>query len=270
MQLRHRVALAGRELDEIDDRIIIQGVQTRSAKSTQSAVSLYGANGQRLAVAQRDNIDIQVKFGILVRKTDMALRAELLDGVNLWAASALKEYGGAWLTLNYKPNRRMHVYLVEAAEEGDLKDWANTFTLTFRAYGVPYWQEVSAEAITTDVTTAKTALMTVNGSAQTVAEIELYNASGAQINTAGVSAGGRAMSFSGLAMLGGETLVIDHDDEGLLRIRIRAANGAYRSAYDKRMPNSANDLYVMPGVQPVSFTAQRACSMTAVARGRFL
>lgn len=270
MQLRHRVALAGRELDEIDDRIIIQGVQTGSAKSTQTAVSLYGADGQRLAVTQRDNIDVQVKFGILVRKTDMATRAELLDGVNLWAAAALKEYGGAWLSVNYKPNRRMHVYLMEAAEEGDLKNWADTFTVTFRAYGVPYWQEVTAEAIVTEVNTMKTVQMTVNGSAQTVADIELYNASGAQINTATVAAGNRTMSFSGLAMLGGESLVIDHDDEGRLRIRIRAANGTYRNAYDKRLPNSANDLYVMPGIRPVSFTAQRACSMTAVARGRFL
>ena len=270
MQLRHRVALNGAELDEIDSRVIIQGVQSGRAKTTQSAISLYGSNGQRLSVNQRDNMDVKVQFALLIRKDDMAARAAFLDQVNAWAGIAQKEYGGAWLTANYKENRRMHVYLAEAAEEGDLKEWTNVFDLTFRAYGVPYWQEVETETYTSDVTSARVGQIRVNGSAQTVADIELANMSGAKIDTATVYAGAWGIGFTDLGLMAGETLVIDHSDEGRLQLRIRDANGVYRSVYNKRSPYSANDLYVMPGLQVVRFQAQRACIMTARAYGRFL
>ena len=270
MQLRHRAALNGVELDEIDSRVIIQGVECGAPKSTQSAISLFMANGQRFSVNQRDNIDVKVKFGLLIRKTDMAERAALLDQVNNWAAMAQKEYGGAWLTVNYKENRRLHVMLVEPAEEGDLKEWTNVFGITFRAYGIPYWIEQEAEVYTSDVTSARVGTIRVNGSAQTVADIELANMSGAKIDTATVYAGVWGIGFTGLGLMAGETLVIDHNDEGRLQLRIRDGNGVYRSVYDKRSPYSANDLYVMPGLQTVRFQAQRACIMTAKAYGRFL
>ena len=270
MQLRHRAALNGVELDEIDSRVIIQGVECGAPKSTQSAISLFRANGQRFSVNQRDNLDVKVKFGLLIRKTDMAARAALLDQVNNWAAMAQKEYGGAWLTVNYKENRRLHVMLAEPAEEGDLKEWTNVFGITFRAYGIPYWIEQEAEVYTSDVTSARVGTIRVNGSAQTVADIELANMSGAKIDTATVYAGAWGIGFTGLGLMAGETLVIDHSDEGRLQLRIRDGNGVYRSVYGKRSPYSANDLYVMPGFQTVRFQAQRACIMTAKAYGRFL
>ena len=270
MQLRHRAALDGVQLDEIDGRIVIQGVQTASGKTSMTGISLFGRDGQRLTNVQRDTIDVQVNFGMLIRKTNLAARAELLDLVNNWAAAALPENGGAWLTVNYKTNRRMRVVLAEPAEEGDLKDWTNTFHITFRGYGVPYWQDETGATLTSGIGSSQSAYMDIGGSARTVADIELHNESGAKIETATVKAGTSQMSFSGLGMEANETLCIDHDENGYLRIRIRNAQNRYRSAMEKRSGESADDLYVMPGRQMISFSAQRACSAKATVFGRYL
>jgi len=270
MQLRHRVALAGVQLDEVDSRIIVQGVRTAGGKTSTSAVSLYGRDGQRVTSSQRDTMDIEVSFGLLIRNTDLQARATLLEAVNSWAGQALKENGGAWLTVNYKEKRRVHVYLETPAEEGDLKDWDNTFKIGFRAYGVPYWQEISPASYVSRTGTKINGTVTVGGSARTVANVRLENMSGSLINTCSVTVGNYTMSFKDLALAGEETLLIDHSAEGLLRIRIRDAAGKYRSALAKRMPESADDFYVMPGERAASFTAQRSCVLTVSAVGRYL
>jgi len=270
MQLRHRVALAGVQLDEVDSRIIVQGVRSAGGKTSVNAVSLYGRDGQRVTSSQRDTMDIEVSFGLLIRNNDMAARAELLEAVNAWASQALKENGGAWLTVNYKEKRRAHVYLETSAEEGDLHDYANSFRIGFRAYGVPYWQESSPTTYTSSISSSSSGQVTVDGSARTVANVRLENASGDLINTCRVTVGPNTMNFTALALAGGETLVIDHTAEGRLRIRIRNTSGGHRSVMARRTPESADDLYVMPGEQAVSFTAQRACTMTVSVNGRFL
>lgn len=270
MQLRHRVALAGVQLDEVDSRIIVQGVRSAGGKTSVSAVSLYGRDGQRVTSSQRDTMDVEISFGLLIRNTDMTARAALLDAVNAWASRALRENGGAWLTVDYKENRRAHVYLEIPAEEGDLHDWANTFRIVFRAYGVPYWQEVNPAAYVSRAGVNIRGVVSVGGSAPTVAAARLENVSGSMINTCSVTIGDHTMSFADLALAGEETLVIDHSAEGMLRIRVRDAAGQYRSALALRTPESADDFYLTPGDHIASFTAQRACVLTAEACGRYL
>jgi hypothetical protein len=268
--LRHRVALNGAELDELDGRIIIQSVRTDSGKTSMTGISLFRRDGQRLTNVQRDTIDVEIGFGLLIRKTDMAARAELLDIVNRWAYAAAKENGGAWLTVNYKVNRRMWVVLADPAEEGDLKDWANTFTITFRAYGVPYWQEISGQSYISNVGSSQFTIMDIGGSAQTVANIELHNESGQRIDTVTLRVGDSYMGFTGLGLDGNESLIIHHDNNGMLRIWIRNASNQFRSAMAQRAWSSADDLYVNPGKQTVGFSAQRACKMTVTVYGRYL
>lgn len=271
MQLKHRAALNGAELDELDNRIIIQGVNVEAGKSTINAISLYGREGQRVTGMTRDSIDIEVQFGLLIRKNDMAARNELLETVNTWASVANRENGGAWLTVNYKENRRIRVILTDPAEEGDLKDWVNTFTIGFRAYGVPYWQEEQPTAnITSPISSAWSGILNVGGNVRTAAEATIKNEAGAVINTATVRVGNNEMSFSNLGLNANERLIIDHDNNGFLRIRILSVNGIYRSAMASRNGTSADDLYVMPGAQTIAFSAQRACSLVATAAGRFL
>ena len=257
MELAHRVALNGVQLDEIDPRINIKGVEENAGKETITGTATAAGSGQRITAWRRDTLDIVVKFSMLIEYNDMPGRTELLEKVIAWAAA------GGFLTLNYKPNRRVGVVLAQAPGAGDLYDWTSVYSLTFRAYTIPYWEEETARTATTGTGASGSCSMEVAGSAETVADITLRNMSGMTINNVTVNAAGKVMTFQGLSMGGSESLTISHSN-GLLVLRV-----GNRSAMAMRTPGSADDLRVKPGVRSFSFSADRACVMTVACRGRF-
>lgn len=273
MILKRRVALNGVELDEVDERIVISSVEPADGIEEISPANSAAGFGQRITGYRRNSVDIVVVFRILQRGHSVdgqQARSEVLEAVNAWAAAAAPERGGAYLTVNYKPERRLHVVLAQAPGEGSLWDWSKDFTITFRAYAVPYWEDeaVSSARIGTDNTSGSGSIQ-LDGSARTTVDAELLNRSGMSISTATITIGGKAMQFNAMGLAANETLVIDHAG-GLLRIRIRSAAGAYRSAMDKRAAASADDFTVTPGAVSVSFSCQRACRLTVNWRCRYL
>ena len=114
MQLMHRVALDGVELDSVDSRIMISKIETGDGKDNVQTVSLWGdSTGSRVTNVHRDSLDITVKFRIRLKKRNMAEREEVIEKVNAWA------FSGGWLTTNYKDNRRIRVFRQQAATPGD-------------------------------------------------------------------------------------------------------------------------------------------------------
>ena len=80
----------------------------------------------------------------------------------------------------------------------------------------------------------------------------------------------KAMVFSSLGLAAGETLVIDHNTSGLLRIRIRATGGTYRTVLAARSDESVDDFIVDPGTAQCQLTISGARKLTVSARGRWL
>lgn len=259
MILKRRVALDGVQLDSVDNRVLIQTVEPQAGKMSINTNSLWGADGSRVTNIHRDSLDINVKFSINEKSYRMAQRSEVFEKVLAWAA------GGGWLTVNTKPGRKIRVILAQPPGEGDLGN-RNQYTITFRAYGVPYWQE--ADATTKTLTgSSGSSTMTVGGSARTVMEGTFTNTSGGTIDTLTISAGGSSFSFSGLGLGNGQTLTIDHPDDGQRSwLRIRIGN---TSVLAKRTAGSSDDLYVQPGSRAVSFSAGGAGTMVFSCRGRF-
>lgn len=266
-----RVALNGVQLDEVHDAVVIRSVEPADGKESISAAGAAAGYGQRITSFRRDTVDMVVKFALDIKKNDMAGRAAALEAVNAWAAAASPDRGGAYMTVNYKPGRRLHVTLAQAPGEGSLWDWTKDFTITFRAYAVPYWEsetQLSAQVGGSD--SSGSGYVQVDGSVKTPIEAQLMNVSGMAVNSATVTIGGKAMSFTNLGLGANEALVIDHTADGLLRIRIRSAGGSYRSAMAKRSNTSSDDFPVLPGTVSASYTAQRACRLTLYWRCRYL
>lgn len=266
MQLAHRVSLGGVQLDEIDERIIIKAVDGGAGKDTVTKANTGAVDGARITGKRRDSIEVQVKFSMNIRRDIMEERADVLERIIAWATR------GGYLRIGYKPNRRLFIDEVTTPGEGDLWKRLSEYTITFRANAIPYWEEDDAVSAATETTQNGSGTITVNGSARTVADCELQNMSGANINIAEIAIGGKTMSFSALALAGDECLVIDHaitEGKNVIRIRIRDALGEYRSALGKRSAASADEFEVTPGSCAVSFSAQRACQLTVKVRGRF-
>ena len=262
MILRHRIALNGVQLDELDERILVLGVNDGAAKEAVSTVSLFGGVGQRVTARHRESLDVIVRFGLRIKAGDLQGRSELFERVAGWAA------GGGWLTVNYRPNRRIYVTCAQLPAAGDLAEWNGEYSITFRAYGVPYWMQESITNFAVESTRGATRWLTVPGTADTVLEVNATNLSGMEIATATIQAGGGVIALENLHLGPWEILVLDHDENGLLRIRIAGANG-WRSAMACRTAWSSDDLTVSPGAVAVTFTAQRAVQLVVGCYGRY-
>lgn len=262
MILSHRVALNGIELDSIDDRILIQGIDEGTGKENFSTVSLFGGIGQRITNRHRDSLDVAVRFSIRQKKTDMQARSDVFERVNAWAAP------GGWLTVNYKRDRKLRVECVQFPEAKDQWDWTAVYTILFRAYAVPYWQQAEASKLVATGNSI-TRQVGVAGSTDTVMGISFKNTSGSVCSTFKVQAGDSMIDLRALNLYNGETLHIDHTDDGLLRIRIQSGS-TYRSALNKRTVESDDDLWISPGYITVTATAQRTGTMTMSWAGRFV
>lgn len=266
MQLKHRVALDGVQLDEVDYRIMIQKIETGDGKENINTVSLMGGSGSRVTNIHRDSLDVTVKFTIRLRKTEMAAREEILEKVNAWA------FAGGWLTTNYKGNRKIRIFRAQAAGAGDPWNWTKEYAIVFRACGVPYWQEANAETVMFTNVSSKNITFGVKGSEKSVLDVQFKNTSGSTVNTFSINTGEASMSFTGLSLANGETLVIDHADNGKrnnLRIRIKGTGGSYRSAMEKRSSGSGNELTISPGTHTVTMSAGGAGTITVSCNGRF-
>ena len=261
MRLKHRVALNGVQLDELDERVLALGVTEAAARLSITTANRFGG-GQRIASEQREPLDVTVTFGLRLRSSEDELiqRSELFEKVAAWAA------GGGWLTYNLRPDRRIYVHCAQLPAAGDQKDWASEYTITFRAYGVPYWQGANPTNFTTSTTKGASKALEIAGTAPSVLEFSLQNTSGAEMSTFTISAGAYSFAFSGLGLMPGETLEVDHDPEGLLRIRIQGTGGAWRSAMDKR--TGSDELRVQPGSVVVQWAAQRVGLLTVRCYGR--
>lgn len=265
MIMARRVALNGVQLDELDERIVISAVEPGEGNENITSTESAAGYGSRITSGRRGTLDMTVRFKLLERgrtEEGMAQRAALLEAVNAWART------GGIMTVNYKPNRRLHVTMERPATEGSsLWDYSKEYTLQFRAYAIPYWEEEDANTVTFGGNAASgNRSITLEGSAKSTFDVELANTSGMTINSCTVRIGGNTMTFRSLGLGGSEALVIDHVD-GVVRIRIR--NGSsYRSAMTAR--TGANDFMSPPGAQACSYSADRAVRMTVSWRARFL
>lgn len=262
MQLAHRVALRGVQLDEIDPRIIIKGIEGGAGKETVTTTTTGAGDGTRITGKKRESVEVAVRFSMNIRRDDMPGRAAVLEAICAWAVQ------GGWLTISYKPNRQLWVDEVATPGEGDLWKRFDEYTITFRAHAVPFWQQIQAATGSTGTGASGSGSLTAEGSANTLAECILQNMSGATINSAAITIGGKTMTFENLGLGDGQSLTIDHViTAGKNVIRNRIGN---TSVMAKRTEGSADEFEVAPGAVSFSFTAQRACRMTVICRGRYV
>ena len=236
MILSRRVALNNSQLDEVHASIVIRGVDTGVPHESISTVNRMGGFGQRVTGQHYESLDVNVTFAIDIPYTDLATRRTTYESALRWANQT------GWLTVSYMPSRRLRVDKTVLPSGGDLWQWTNDFTVTFRAYAMPFWQDATA-------TTSTSSSIAVPGNLQTVCSAEIANATGSTINDLEVQAGSSQMTFASLGLANGETLKIGHTDDGLVTIRIYTSSTSYRDAYSKRTVSSDDDLYVDPGTR---------------------
>lgn len=256
MILTRRVALGGAQLDEIHSAIVIRRVDTGVPHEAVGAVNRMGGAGQRMTMRHWETLEVGVAYAIDIPKRQLVLRREIFDAVNTWALQ------GGWLTTTSQPGKRMWAEKTVIPSSGDLWDWMDEYTITFRAYGVPFWQDATATTVT-ETLSSGTVSINVGGNVESVLNATFENTSGSTISEFSISAGGNTLSLNGLSLANGATLTITHGTDGLLRILAGSA-----SVMDKR--SGSDDLYVKPGLRSVTVSAGGEGELTVSCYGRYV
>lgn len=283
MILRRRVSLepiGGKEtqLDDLDDRILISGIDEAAGKDNITAVSVAYRSGQRVTGARRDSLDVTVRFTLNIKNSErqMRQREELLEKVLGWARD------GGWLRIGSRPGRKLLVMLATAPGAGDMFNWTNEFTLVFRAYSVPYWMDDAETSLVQKSADGLYYGIEIPGNAETVVDLKIRNSSGKNVDevTCGVARQMMTFRFPAGKYLGAdESLLIDHVQNNsifYLRARIEHVEGTsttYRSALLYR--SGVDDFITTPGRTRIDFGMKysgvaRGCVCRATVRGRYL
>ena len=90
MILKRRVALGGEQLDELDERIIITGVDEAAGKDNISSTAAAIGNGQRITARRRDTLDVSVRFALMIKNNDMRIIThDASDKILVWGSPML-------------------------------------------------------------------------------------------------------------------------------------------------------------------------------------
>lgn len=257
MILSRRVALGGVQLDEMHERIVVKEIDPGTPQENINAVNRMGGAGQRMTSQHWTTLDASVIFGIDVPKWNLEERREIFNLVKSWALRK------GWLTTNQMVDRRMYADKVLIPNGGDMWNWTSDYTLTFRAYNVPFWQDSAPAQSRNSLITEGDLSLEIPGDEQTVLDATFENKSGQTINKLTISVGKYTLKWTNLNLGGTETLKINHGTDGLLRAEI-----GNTSVLAKR--TGSDDLYVKPGSATVHIEAERAGDLTVMAYGRYL
>ena len=258
MILSRRIALNGQQLDDLHERIVIREISFGEVQETVSTTSRMGGSGQRITGTHYETMEVSVSFAILVPSKDLITRRRIYDDVCRWAMQK------GWLTVNFMPDRRLYIDKTQIRGAGDLRSWDGEYSITFKAYSVPFWQDVVPVSVSKTSVSSSTFNMMIPGQYRTVADAEFTNTSGSEIFTFSITVDGNTIALTELTLANNKKLSIYHEDNGILRI---TADGT--SVYDKRTAASADDMYADPGTAAVSMTAGGAGTLKVSVRGRF-
>lgn len=263
MILARRIALNGVQLDRVDDRILISGIDEAANRNQQNTVDrMY--DGQRLTVNRRQSLDVNVSFRIRIPRAQMGARDAVLDAVIAWAQ------GGGTLRIMSKADKVLrNVICAQLPARGDLYKFDTEYKIVFRALTVPYWQSLEATTASKSRTRDGSMTLIAAGTAPSVLDFTAENVGSGTCNTMTIGTGSsNRMIFSSLGLEPGEVLTGDHSN-GLLRLRITGTNGKTRSAMAKRTAASSDEIRIKPGANEISVTAGAACTFAVSSIGRY-
>lgn len=258
MMTRYRAALDGHELDAIDPDIYIIDIAYH-APDMETVTAELGA-GDGIAVLSRRTQSSRVTVSFAVREQDTMRRQDVVRRVQTWAMR------GGMLTTSDRPGTRLNVICERPPSVSSALKWTETMQAAFAAYEKPFWEDAYPRTVTISGANGGARLYMPGVGAMTHAEAEVRNTSDRRVDAVTVQAGASRIELRGLELESGQTLTIDHDEKG--RIRIRAGE---KSKMACRTAESDDELLMETGASSdVRVTADADVQAIIRARGLYL
>lgn len=255
MITRYRAAMDGVQLDSLDDAIIIHDITEAAPAITTNTLPRPNGDGMIVTSEHRQSLSVNVSFE--VHHPDPNARQLILDQVASWCAGKL-------LTISSRAGKQLHVRCTAYPAPSALK-WTDEITVTFTAYGVPFWEDVlvmrfgreslfpGEDSGSYSASLASTSDLVpwpvrFSGTVWSAADMTVKAAASAADEFI-VKLGSCRIHLTGLDMQPGETLRIGHTEEGYMTLMIDGDNP--RSVYTALTSDSNDDLIIRPGVPNV-------------------
>lgn len=271
MRLSRRCRINNVYLDEIDESIVIRSMDPGTPAEDVGSSPYMGGWGSRITNRHWNQLEASVTFAINIPKRQLSRRRAVFDKVIAWAQEK------RFLYFNTQPGKRLYIDHVIYPGAGDLWDWTAEYTIGFRAYGVPFWEDVSPaewskQTVATSNGAACVIAAEVEGTAPGTLDVSFKNISGRQINDVKIRLGtATPLTMNGVNLAANETLVMSHTRGGLLKITAESGTGdskVTRNVYGQL--TGGDDLYVNPGAVNVRVDASRAGVLTVSSYARWL
>lgn len=222
MITRYGVWLDSIPLDAIDPTIIITDIQESQPNMAMQTIPHAMGDGLRVTKRTRQSLSVVVRF--VIREYDVTRRKAILQKIIGWAKA------GKYLEINDRPEQRLRVEVDTMPTVQSALRWTQELSITFTAYGSPYWEEAMPDTFTTSGTVQQL----VNGDADKAFPDVSVSPSASMVT---VTVGDSHITLENVS----GTVLIAHDN-GVLSI---TEDGA--SILGKRTTDSSDDLVCIPG-----------------------
>lgn len=136
MFLRFDATNGGGKFSEIADEVVLLDIIEQPAETDVQTVDFAGGHGMRVGNVRRKSLSVQLVYTINTQ--DPAKWAAAHDKVVQWAVKADS------LTVSTRPGKKLTGKFYIPPAMGSVLRWTQELTITFTAYGVPFWQDTSS------------------------------------------------------------------------------------------------------------------------------
>ena len=256
MRSRYLAALDGVELSAIAPEIIVTDITHNAPVREVRASDIAGRNGKLYTRTVTSITGVTVSFEIHTQ--DVRRRAAIMEDVQRWAMP------GGVLTTSDRPDRVLRVVCESLPTVGSAQKWTGVCSIGFVAYAVPFWEDESPRRVSITGNGSKS-LFVPGFAAPASVEATVKNTGSGTISSVTLTAGDTSMTFNGLSLASGQTMMLSHDARGLLTARIGGT-----SVLDKRTAASSDELELEPGRNAtLTATTNGTASTTFAVRGRY-
>lgn len=260
MRTRVSIALNGVELHSISNAIVIQGISEQSPNWNIATGAKAEAIGQFVNRFEKRYREVSVRFALAIKR-DMPLRVAIIQQVNAWAAK------GGVLSVDYRDGQRLRV-ICAALPTINTDKWAEDYTITFRAYRVPFWESVEKTQVTISAATSGTTTMNLRETAGGKLCAIATNGSGSALTSLGVFANGKRIALTDMSVASGSSVVIDYDENDIQRIR-KVTGSSSTSILEYRTTDSDDYVPLEFGSNTIIVSSGVAVSWTLYTYGRW-
>ena len=263
MITRYSVWIDNKGLQDIDPSICITDIMEMEPKQQPLTAAQAWGNGLRLLKMQRQSLSVVVRFAI--RERDTVRRRDICTRIRAWAQEG-------YLTTSDRPGQRLYVVCEKIPTVDSALKWANEMEVTFTAYDVPWWENITPTKCTVTAETPygdgqyrDTVSMRMIGDVESPLEA-VITAAGKTDYLRVYLGDDQFFTFKDLGMKSGDTLTISHDSRGILSLKLNDT-----SVMNKRTAKSYDELMIPPNKSiSIALIADAICTATFTVRGRYV